>query len=438
MRIVVGTHHLGRVGGIETYVEAIVPAFERTGHRVALLGEVDAVDDRTRIRVPDGVQVWCAQRLGFARAVDEVRSFRPDLVYSQGISDVALEANIIQIAPAVLFAHAYYGTCVGGEKTFKFPRPSPCHRRFGWQCLAYYFPRRCGGLSPKTMWHEYLTQSRRQSLLFDYGAILTASEHMRREYVVNGVPRDQVHTVPLPIVGSGDLTTAAKQFEEAPDGAVSEIASSSETTELHDSHRGWHLLFAGRMMPLKGGAVFLDALPSVATGLNQPLQITFAGAGPARTEWEARARSLASEREDIRIQFTGWLARPEFDALLDTVDLLVIPSLWPEPFGLVGPEVGLHGVPAAGFAVGGIEEWLVENVNGFLAYDNPPTADGLARAIIKCLYDPERYQRLRRGARQAAMQFGMERHLNNLLSVMHVVSDNVGRTGKIRRLTVPQ
>lgn len=33
---------------------------------------------------------------------------------------------------------------------------------------------------------------------------------------------------------------------------------------------------------------------------------------------------------------------------------LVIPNLWPEPFGLVGLEAAQYGVPAVSFAVGGI------------------------------------------------------------------------------------
>src|SRR2546423_8225430 len=39
------------------------------------------------------------------------------------------------VAPAVFFAHAYYGTCISGAKTFKRPTVTPCDRRFGPKCL---------------------------------------------------------------------------------------------------------------------------------------------------------------------------------------------------------------------------------------------------------------------------------------------------------------
>ena len=51
-------------------------------------------------------------------------------------------------------------------------------------------------------------------------------------------------------------------------------------------------------------------------------------------------------------------------------DLLVVPSVWPEPFGSVGPAAAQHGIPAAAFAVGGIPQWLHEGVNGHLADGN--------------------------------------------------------------------
>ena len=44
-----------------------------------------------------------------------------------------------------------------------------------------------------------------------------------------------------------------------------------------------------------------------------------------------------------------------------------MPSVWPEPFGLVGIEAGCVGLPAAGFGVGGIPDWLRPGETGELA-----------------------------------------------------------------------
>ena len=94
-----------------------------------------------------------------------------------------------------------------------------------------------------------------------------------------------------------------------------------------------------------------------------------------------------------------------------------------EPFGLVGPEAGRFGVPAAAFDVGGISEWLHDGVNGQLAPGNPPTARGLADAIVRCLRDPVRYAKLRKGALETSLRFDMRRHIESLLGIFGQVAE---------------
>jgi glycosyltransferase involved in cell wall biosynthesis len=182
------------------------------------------------------------------------------------------------------------------------------------------------------------------------------------------------------------------------------------------------LLFLGRMELGKGGRTFLDALPPVRSRLGRPLHVTFAGDGPDRNAWESRAAPLRAPRQGLDITFVGWVDEARRNALLDQCDLLVVPSLWPEPFGLVGVEAGARGVPAAAFQVGGISEWLTDGVNGHLAPGDPPTAAGLAGAIINCLVDPLHHSRLRRGAVELAGRFSVAKHLEALLPLFERVA----------------
>ena len=85
----------------------------------------------------------------------------PGLVYVHGLQDPQIEHQLLDIAPAVCFAHNYYGTCISGGKTFKNPTMTPCHRVFGGACLVRYYPRRCGGWNPITMVQEFRRQADR-------------------------------------------------------------------------------------------------------------------------------------------------------------------------------------------------------------------------------------------------------------------------------------
>jgi glycosyltransferase involved in cell wall biosynthesis len=169
----------------------------------------------------------------------------------------------------------------------------------------------------------------------------------------------------------------------------------------------------------KGGSYLIDALPAVAAAHPGRMELVFAGTGSVRRAWEERAGRLRIPSVDV--QFPGWLGPERVNNALDRADALVLPSLWPEPFGLVGPEAGLKGVPAIAFDVGGIPDWLADGINGFLAPGHPPTPSGLAEAILRFLRAPGR-QELRRKAREAALRFSPEAHFTALDGVLREVS----------------
>jgi len=171
------------------------------------------------------------------------------------------------------------------------------------------------------------------------------------------------------------------------------------------------------MDELKGGSLLIASLERVAARLGLPISLTLAGDGPARADWEREAQLLSSIAS-IEVRFAGWLAHEAMDALLQQTDLLVVPSVWAEPFGVVGPEAGAYGVPAAAFAVGGIPEWLLEGVNGHLAIARPPTAAGLADAIVRCLEEPAHYARLSEGAVANARRYELKAHMDALSATL--------------------
>ena len=401
MRIaVVNTHHV-RVGGAETYLDTVISALDDAGHQIALLSELDSPPTLPPIRLPATAPAWCASEMGWLQTLAALKSWRPDIIYVHGMDDLPGAAGIVETAPAVLFAHGYYGTCISGNKMFFAPRPRPCARRFGSRCFVQYYPHRCGGLSPLRMWTDYQRQSARLALLGRYAAILTASAHMRTEFVRHGCAPQRVHALRLPLAPARSSRSAGSETAQA---------TPAENRELR-------LLYVGRMTRLKGGPIMLDALALAAASLGRLLKVTFVGDGPERAQWERKSRRVQAANTNLNIEFRGLLNPASLDQLMRDSDLLVVPSTWPEPFGLVGPEAGLRDLPAAAFAVGGIPEWLSDGINGHLAPGDPPSAAGLARAIVECVRDPAELARLSNGARELSSRFSLDAHVDALLAI---------------------
>jgi glycosyltransferase involved in cell wall biosynthesis len=424
LRIAVINWNRRRIGGVETYLNTIIPELFRAGHEIAFWCELDEPADREPINLPPGSPAWCVSQLGAKRALANLREWQPSVIYTHKLQNPKLEAETLRIAPSVFFAHDYYGTCISGAKTFKYPVVKPCNRRFGGQCLLHYFPHRCGGWSPITMLKLYHLQSQRLKLLHRYNAIVTHSNHMLAELIKHDLSPQSAYNFPYYVqhANAGRPLSGQSQQPDALSLPVLDLSAAKAPSETNRNTR-YRLLFSGRMEFLKGGHVFLNALPRVAASLDKPLHVIFAGEGRTRAIWERQAAILQQQHSELEINFIGWVARSKMDLLLNNCDLQVVPSLWPEPFGLVGPEAGLRGVPAAAFAVGGVPDWLVDGVNGYLAPGDPPTSEGLADAIIGCLSDPVTHARLRRGAVKIAEQFSVKSHMAALTKVFeHVVS----------------
>jgi glycosyltransferase involved in cell wall biosynthesis len=388
MRILLATTHLSVVGGVETYLHALLPALRGRGHDVALLHETGAEPGRPSVdEHAPGVPRW---RLGCPDALRAAGRWRPDVCYAQGLADPDAEAALLGRFPVVLFAHNYHGTCVSGSKCHAWPGARPCARRLGPGCLLAYGPRRCGGLNPLTMLRLYRRQRRRQALLPCYRAVVVASTHMREEYLRHGVALDRLHLAPLFPTG------------QAPDPGP------PDPRPLNG-----RVLFVGRLTDIKGGRLLVEAVRLARERLARPLTLVVAGDGPERPALERQARAAG-----VAAEFHGWIDARQRGELMRSADLLAVPSVWPEPFGLVGVEAGCVGLPAVGFAVGGIPDWLRPGVSGELAGGAPPTASGLAAAITRALADPEHRARLGHGAWTVACEFTPERHLDQIEKVL--------------------
>jgi glycogen synthase len=136
------------------------------------------------------------------------------------------------------------------------------------------------------------------------------------------------------------------------------------------------LIFVGRLVSDKGVAVLLDALKLLATNP----RLTVVGDGPERPSLEKQVADLQLQSQ---VEFVGPRRQEQLAKLLRHHQILVVPSLWQEPFGIVALEGIACGCVVIGSAGGGLAEAI--GPCGLTFRNGDPVA--LAKAIAAILAD---------------------------------------------------
>lgn len=138
------------------------------------------------------------------------------------------------------------------------------------------------------------------------------------------------------------------------------------------------VLFVGRISEGKGITVLLKSLGALAARGLFPT-ITIAGPEDGKLDYEAFARQHGLD--DRQIDFAGSLPATEVAAAMRRHRILVVPSLWEEPFGIVALEGIASGCVVIGTNRGGLPEALGPCGIAVPAGDEEALASALAAAL---------------------------------------------------------
>jgi glycosyltransferase involved in cell wall biosynthesis len=362
-----------RNGGVGAHIQSSAALLARHGLDVRVL----AARVEPGEQMP-GVTVEHRPQLLDARASMRTRlgeTAPADVIHLHQLDDPKLVEFMRLKAPVVVSAHGY-SACPSGVYYF---RPGQmCTRSHGPGCVPNLVANGCAHTRyPKTLPLKYIRSGRALKALRHADLAVSYSGAVDRHLAANGVSaRAIVPYFPtmVPALGSG-----------------------------HADRR--RVVFAGRIVATKG----IDVLIRAARRVNG--EFVICGDGGRLGEMRALAREL--DLED-RIHFKGWLDPDELAREFADASAVVVPSLWPEPFGIVGIEAFAAGRPAVGSATGGIPEWLQDGVTGMCV---PPGDElRLAQALDELLDDPGRQRAMGLAGRElVAARFSEERHLEALL-----------------------
>jgi glycosyltransferase involved in cell wall biosynthesis len=287
-------------------------------------------------------------RREFCRTLDD---FSPNVVHFHNI--VGLSIGMIDECyrrriPTVMTLHDYWGICF--KNTLLKNNGTIC-KQGGLVCLDCR-EMLAGRLPlPSPVRNAHILFALRQ-----VNRLITPSRYVAAQYAANGIPSDKIIVIQNGI--------DAENF--AP--------GQRRTTELT-------LGFIGHLGQHKGLDVLLHAL-SLMDASQVRLLVVGTGEDAERFQTFCHERGL-----DPYVTFYGHVENRRIATIYQQIDVLVVPSVWPENSPVTITEAMASGIPVIASDVGGIGELVEDGVTGYLI----PLRDSLAIAdrIGRFLARPE-------------------------------------------------
>ena len=157
------------------------------------------------------------------------------------------------------------------------------------------------------------------------------------------------------------------------------------------------LIYVGRLCEEKGVLVLLKALEALVHQREEArFTLDIFGEGDLGYVKElydfVRSRNL-----DTEVAFHGKVPQEELIRWYDEADVMLVPSLWKEPFGLVVAEAMARSLPVIATNTGGPTEIVTHAVDGLLV--EPNNEQALAAAVLRLVDDQALARRLGHAAR---------------------------------------
>lgn len=237
--------------------------------------------------------------------------------------------------------------------------------------------------------------------------VVVLSEFMRRRVMAtHGIPSDRIVVIP----GATDPRAFAPAANRQEPRAALNLPSDRT------------VLFTVRnLVPRMGLENFIDAIAASGTAGRRCVAV-IGGEGPLRAALDARIRSRGLE--DI-VRLVGFIPESQLAQYFQAADLVVMPTLQLEGFGLVTVEALACGTPVLGTPVGAIPE-ILNQVDPILVAEGSDSR-ALAAALERVLHriqEPDEADRLaRKGRALVEQQYNWSRHCADLANLLNAFNE---------------
>lgn len=172
----------------------------------------------------------------------------------------------------------------------------------------------------------------------------------------------------------------------------------------------------GRISRWKGQMLLLDAFNELLQ-THQNIKLVYIGSAPPNQEHFLNALKEKIKENNLTQQVTIVPFQENINQLWQTIDIAVVPSTEPEPFGMVAIEAMFSKKPVVAANHGGLTEIVVNNETGFLVEPNNKKA--LKEALEKLINHPElRTTFGENGFLRATENFSIENYVRKIEDIL--------------------
>ncbi len=396
--------------GISTY--ELARGMQRAGHKVFVITTCrDAADAKTLVY--DGLTIhriasnyhprWRFYRnLWNVPAVRKVavllKEIRPDVVHANNIH-YYLSYRCLKVAkryaPAVVFT-------ARDHMLFNFGKLETR------QYLETF--------NPRTTWRDHLRQAgKRYNPLYTF-FVRRYLRYVDRIFAISNALRDAMEQngiKPVSVIHNGI---------EADEWKIEQTAV-QHFREKHNLVNKRILLFSGRLSSSKGGAKVIEALRSIVREVPDAVLLVV---GTIDEYARSMQRYADASGVGAHLIFSGWINRNEIKYAYGVADVVLMPSIYLEPFGRISIEAMAAGKPVVGTCFGGTPEVVEDGVTGYIV--NPLHPEEIAVKTIDLLKNSEKAVQFgKAGHARLLERFSLEEKVREYIMAYESVIEEEGR-----------
>ena len=254
-------------------------------------------------------------------------------------------------------------------------------------------------LSPQTEQTRLRIRSLKKMLIgsvpsLAYTSMIAASDAVKQEYAAAGCDPARIEVIYNGIDAHFLNIPDQDDRKGLPHMSLEDNSSTLDNSQTLVTR----LIYVGRLCVEKGVMVILKALDLlVHEEGKRHFHLDIFGDGDEAYIKELRSFIQAKQLDSL-VTFHGKVPQDELIRSYDQSDIMLIPSIWKEPFGLVVAEGMARGLPIITSNLGGPAEIVTHNVDGLLL--EPGNERALAAAILQLSENPTKCLQFAQAARE--------------------------------------